>query len=102
MRKAEWWFCNRAMISCDPKETAEAGDLKILTRDSLRERLLGMRRFAEWTSLALGTAHDCPSVRNIAFGPGENLSSAWPAIAAPLPEYDAGIKPALRSKLALV
>jgi len=37
--EAEWWYRNRDMISRDLKEAAEAGELKVLTRERLRQRL---------------------------------------------------------------
>jgi len=37
--EAEWWYRNRDMISRGLKEAAEAGELKVLTRERLRERL---------------------------------------------------------------
>jgi hypothetical protein len=37
--EAEWWYRNRDMISRDLKQAAEAGELKVLTRERLRERL---------------------------------------------------------------
>jgi len=37
--EAEWWYRNRGRISSDLKEAAEAGELKVLTRERLQERL---------------------------------------------------------------
>ncbi len=37
--EAEWWFRNRGMISRDLKGAAKSGELRVLTRALLRERL---------------------------------------------------------------
>jgi len=37
--EAEWWYRKRDMVSRDLKQAAEAGELKVLTRERLRERL---------------------------------------------------------------
>jgi len=37
--EADWWYRNRARISRDLKAAAKAGELKVLTREALRQRL---------------------------------------------------------------
>ena len=37
--EAQWWYRNRDMISRDLKAAAKAGELQVLTRERLRERL---------------------------------------------------------------
>jgi len=37
--EAEWWYANREKISDDFEEAARNGELKILTKEMLRERL---------------------------------------------------------------
>jgi predicted DNA binding CopG/RHH family protein len=37
--EAEWWYRNRARISRDLKEASKAGEVKVLTKERLRERL---------------------------------------------------------------
>src|SRR5947209_319169 len=37
--EAAWWDQNREMISRDLQDAADAGELKVLTKDRLRERL---------------------------------------------------------------
>jgi predicted DNA binding CopG/RHH family protein len=37
--EAEWWYRNRSRISRDLKEAAKAGEVKVLTKERLRERL---------------------------------------------------------------
>jgi hypothetical protein len=37
--EAAWWDQNRDMISRDLRDAAKAGELKVMTKDRLRERL---------------------------------------------------------------
>ena len=37
--EAEWWYQHRSQVSRDLKEAAKAGELKILTKERLEERL---------------------------------------------------------------
>jgi hypothetical protein len=37
--EAEWWYRNRGMIARDLQEAAKTGEVKVLTKDRLRERL---------------------------------------------------------------
>jgi hypothetical protein len=37
--EAEWWYRNRARISRDLKEAATIGEVKVLTKERLREPL---------------------------------------------------------------
>ena len=37
--EADWWFANRDKVSAEFEEAARRGELKVLTKEKLRERL---------------------------------------------------------------
>ena len=41
--EAEWWYQNREMISRDLEEAARAGELKVLDRKTLLDRIVASR-----------------------------------------------------------